>query len=199
MNFQFLRISIQILLLLHFLHLARCGSGAPELSHTGYCEGYSAWATSDYVLPWLAGSSFAISQGNCGPASHLGDQRYAYDVAMDIGTPIVAARAGTVIEVVESNSDGSGCSGANYIKVRHSDNTVALYLHLTKDGSDVALGESVAQGAVIGRSGNTGCSSSPHLHFMVTADNGTKSLPITFRNTSTNIRGLQSGKTYLAN
>lgn len=181
--------------------LISCGKGIPELSHTGICDGYSDWETSDYNLPWATGSSQKVTQSNCGPASHVGTHRYAYDFDMPIGTQIHAARAGTVTKVEESKEDGNGCAGgANYIAIEHSDGTVAEYVHLTKDGALVAVGAAVAQGAAIGISGNTGCSSSAHLHFSVFRDDKmADTVPLTFRNTTSNARGLIEGKSYTAN
>jgi hypothetical protein len=49
--------------------------------------------------------------------------------------------------------------------VRHSDETVAEYVHLQMDGALVEAGDRVVAGDVIGLSGNTGRSSSPRLHF----------------------------------
>ncbi len=178
-----------------------CGNGVPDLTLTGVCDGYPDWTTSPYVVPWEAGTSHKIGQGNCGPASHYGRDKYAYDVEMPIGTNIVAIRGGTVDKVVEDKSDGNGCSaGENHIYITHSDGTTSQYFHLTLNGSLVAEGDVVTQGQVIGLSGNTGCSGGPHLHFQVVTDpDGGISIPITFSNVGANARGLQTGKSYTAN
>jgi murein DD-endopeptidase MepM/ murein hydrolase activator NlpD len=51
----------------------------------------------------------------------------------------------------------------NYIIMSHADGFQTLYGHLTS--YSVVKGQQVAQGAVIGLSGNTGYSTGPHLHF----------------------------------
>jgi len=52
-----------------------------------------------YALPWQGGP-FRISQGAGGDFSHNSPSgRYAVDIAMPVGTPIVAARAGTVVKI----------------------------------------------------------------------------------------------------
>lgn len=176
-----------------------CGQGIPQLSHTGICDGYAEWSTSDYVLPWGVGETHEVVQGNCGPASHFGAQRYAYDFKMDIGTQIVAVRDGTVIKVEESFDDGSGCPDSNFVKLKHSDGTVAVYEHLTKNGAQVAVGANVSAGDPIALSGNSGCSTGPHLHFVVFLDEDeTDSVPVNFKNTKSNVRGLHAGEKYTA-
>lgn len=175
-----------------------CGSGMQETALTGICDGYPAYSTSAYVAPWPTSTERTIAQGNCGAASHVGDQKYAVDISMPIGSDIVAARAGTVYKVVQDKTDGNGCSGGeNHIYIKHTDGTMSLYLHLTHNGSKVSEGDTVTQGEVIGLSGNTGCTSGPHLHFQVnsSADSGI-SIPVTFSNVGSNTRGLIMNKSY---
>lgn len=175
-----------------------CGQGVPELSHAGICDGYPEWNTSNYKLPWPVGTSHEISQGNCGPASHLGAHRYSYDIRMDIGSSIVAARGGVVEKFEEQYDDGGGCDELNYLSIRHSDGTLAKYLHLTRNGVLVSAGATVNQGDQIALSGNSGCSSGAHLHFMVLTPDEKDTVPVTFSNTTSNARGLISGKNYTA-
>ena len=178
--------------------LMSCNNGLQEMSMTGLCDGYPAYQTSSYVAPWSTGTNRTVGQGNCGPASHVGNFKYAYDISMPIGSNIVAARAGTVYKVVQDRSDGNGCAGGeNHIYVNHSDGTSAHYLHLTYHGSKVSEGDTVTQGQVIGLSGNTGCSSGPHLHFEVDSDKDSGvSIPITFSNVGVNERGLIINQDY---
>lgn len=184
-------------LILLFL-ISGCGQGVPELSHSGVCDGYSDWSHSDYKLPWPAGTTYEISQGNCGPASHLGAQRYSYDIKMSIGSSVIAARSGVVEKLEKQYDDGGGCDELNYLSIRHSDGTLAKYLHLTKNGVLVNQGAAVNQGDPIALSGNSGCSSGAHLHFMVLTPDEKDTLPVTFSNTTSNKRGLITGKNYTA-
>ena len=188
----------QVLPLILLFLTTGCGQGVPELSHTGICDGYADWSSSNYKLPWPVGASYEISQGNCGPASHLGASRYSYDIRMDIGSSVVAARAGVVEKLEKQYDDGGGCDELNYLSIRHSDGTLAKYLHLTKNGVLVNLGANVNQGDAIALSGNTGCSSGAHLHFMVLSPDEKETVPVTFSNTASNKRGLISGKNYTA-
>lgn len=142
-----------------------------------------------YRMPFGGRETRELSQGANGEFSHKGTSAWSFDFAMPIGTPIVAARAGRVVEI----SDGYTKSGvsanfldkANAVTVLHSDGTFATYAHLDA-GSGVRPGMHVRVGDVLGFSGNTGFSTGPHLHFSVwkasTAhDGGGVSLPIRFR------------------
>jgi murein DD-endopeptidase MepM/ murein hydrolase activator NlpD len=113
-----------------------------------------------------------------------------------------------VLDVEQSHFDGQiGNTGLdNYVVIGHSDGTTALYGHLTNEGSYVEVGEVVAQGALVGFSGNTGNTNNiPHLHVSVqTCDpvkRGTSNcptIPVTFRNTDANAGGLLRGRAYTA-
>jgi murein DD-endopeptidase MepM/ murein hydrolase activator NlpD len=174
------------------------------------CVGYSDWATSPYVLPYAVGTSYEVIQGNCSPQGegHRGANRYAYDFGMSIGTPITASRAGTVLQVEESHIDGeiAPVGFDNYLVILHADGTNALYGHLTRDGSAVAVGDVVAQGQLVAYSGNTGNTGGiPHLHVSVQncdpVARGTgncPSRPLTFSNTDPNVNGLVEGRVYQA-
>ncbi|HSE98038.1 MAG TPA: M23 family metallopeptidase [Blastocatellia bacterium] len=88
---------------------------------------------------------------------------------MPIGSPIIAARSGEVVHVVESNNDATRKPGEeNVVVIKHSNGTFARYYHLTKDGAIVKVGDLVKQGEKIALSGDSGASAGPHLHFDVT-------------------------------
>lgn len=81
------------------------------------------------------------------------------DIANAIGTPILAASDGVVIEAGPSAGYGM------LVKLRHSDGTVTLYGHINR--SLVSVGEQVMAGDQIAEMGNRGYSTGPHLHFEV--------------------------------
>ena len=56
----------------------------------------------------------------------------------------------------------------NYVVIDHGDHTFGRYYHLDQNGAEVVMGETVAAGQLIGRSGNSGATFGPHLHFDVT-------------------------------
>jgi len=80
------------------------------------------------------------------------------DIAAPTGTPVGAARSGTVTFAGWS-SQGYG----NLVRVRHADNSETWYAHFSS--ITVSVGQYVSQGAIVGRVGSTGLSTGPHLHF----------------------------------
>ena len=82
----------------------------------------------------------------------------AIDIAAPSGTPVTAARSGTVIYAGWSDR-GYG----NLVELRHVDGSETWYAHHSK--ILVTVGQSVKQGETIGLVGSTGLSTGPHLHF----------------------------------
>ncbi|NQW39129.1 MAG: M23 family metallopeptidase [Cyanobacteria bacterium] len=82
------------------------------------------------------------------------------DVANNVGTPIVAAKAGRV--VFSGWHDG----GYGYlVTLAHADGSRSLYAHNSR--LMVQVGQEVDQGFVISQMGSTGRSTGPHLHFEI--------------------------------
>lgn len=80
------------------------------------------------------------------------------DWANRVGTAIKASMAGTVVHV-ESQIGNYG----RFVIIQHPRGFQTLYAHM--DSINVTRGEYVSQGEIIGRMGNTGRSTGPHLHF----------------------------------
>jgi murein DD-endopeptidase MepM/ murein hydrolase activator NlpD len=120
-----------------------------------------------YILPFREGEEYYVTQSYCFSMGGHAEQ-LAYDFDMPVGRSVIAARAGTVRDVVEHFPDtGEGYGEHNYVMVEHEDGTLAFYAHLHRDGVLVDRGDSVATGQVIAISGNSGLTGSPHLHFGV--------------------------------
>lgn len=81
------------------------------------------------------------------------------DFGMPVGSLISAPSDGVVDKAGFSRSAGY------FIVLRHSSTVSTVYMHLSK--LSVRPGQRVKQGATIARSGNTGISTGPHLHYEV--------------------------------
>ncbi|MEX6500783.1 peptidoglycan DD-metalloendopeptidase family protein [Pseudomonas zhanjiangensis] len=135
-----------------------------------------------YPLPWRGGP-FRLTQGANGKYSHFTPKgRYAMDIAMPEGTPIVAARGGVVVKTENAQSGRGNNPSGNYVRILHDDGTMGVYLHLMKGSVQVQEGRRVKAGSLIARSGNTGNSTGPHLHFVVQRNVGLalESIPFNF-------------------
>jgi len=159
-----------------------------------------------YSLPYLSGARHRIIQGYFGTFSHQGDDAYCLDFDFDEGTPVHCCREGVVVAVQDVYGPGRATADfrekANYVRVRHSDLTIAEYTHLTRGGVLVSPGQAVERGTLLGYSGSSGYASGPHLHFFVyRASDGhhRQSLPVRFRvaGQSGGVE-LQQGQSYAA-
>lgn len=114
-----------------------------------------------------AGSGYFMRPVSGGYESTNGYYSYgkfhgAIDYAVSAGTPVYAAAAG----VVMSTANLTGSYGT-YVVIRHANGLQSYYCHGTKGSICVSPGETVAKGQQIMKSGSTGNSSGPHLHFEV--------------------------------
>ena len=91
------------------------------------------------------------------PTAGASTYHQGVDLAGPEGTPIYAARSGTVTIARYSNSAGY------YVTINHGDGFSSIYMHMT--GYIVSVGQYVSQGQQIGSMGSTGISTGPHLHF----------------------------------
>ncbi len=141
--------------------------------------------------PFPAGHSYLISQGVEGRHTHNDAQsEFAIDIVMPVGTPVLAAQRGVVMDIEEDfNSGGTNrdkyVMKGNHVRLLHDDGTMTNYGHLDFNSVNVRLGQRVLAGALIGRSGNTGFSTGPHLHFSVQRNLGLhlQGIPFEFRST----------------
>ena len=142
----------------------------------------------EYGYP-LQTAALRIQQAWGGGFSHAdAENRHAVDFAVAVGTPVLAARDGVVMqseggfEDADPDEDDVGLDArANFVRILHDDGTMALYAHLQPDGVLARVGQRVRRGQVIGLSGNTGRSTAPHLHFVVQANRGMRLESVPFR------------------
>ena len=181
------------------------GSAVPSIEYRyGYLPGDPAatpGVEATYRAPFSVGKSFPVTQTYPDSLTHLTrDSMYAVDIAMPVGTDIVAARDGIVFDVASTNFKGGPDRAqyaklANLVRILHDDGTYAVYAHLNWNSIRVNPGDRVTAGQYIADSGNTGYSSGPHLHFAVQRNMGMRvdSLPIAFRGSTGASVALASG------
>jgi murein DD-endopeptidase MepM/ murein hydrolase activator NlpD len=119
---------------------------------------------------------FGADEGNC-ITQYFGNTQFAaaggyagkghngMDFRALVGTPVLAAGAGTVEATGNTDSECPRASYGKWILIRHNNNLSTVYGHLS--GIDVASGQSVQRGQRIGLSGRTGYATGPHLHISV--------------------------------
>ena len=87
------------------------------------------------------------------------------------GADILAVEAGRVALVVTGIPDASpgemnpAMIYGNVVFIEHANGRCSVYAHLMNEPLRVVVGDRVKAGHVIGRCGNSGNSSEPHLHF----------------------------------
>jgi murein DD-endopeptidase MepM/ murein hydrolase activator NlpD len=134
-------------------------------------------------LPFTSGERYDVYQGNHGAFSHVGLNEYAWDFGLPENTKVCAVAQGRVVRV-KQDSDVAGTTPeyygqANTVILDHGNGCFSQYLHLKKGSAQVAEGDIVQGGQPLALSGNTGFSSTPHLHFQVQTATG-QSVPSAF-------------------
>lgn len=86
------------------------------------------------------------------------------DLAVPVGTKVVAAKSGKVITSAQDGTNG------NYIIIEHADKSRTSFAHLSY--RYVKNGDKVRQGQLLGLTGNTGKSTGPHVHIVYKDPNG---------------------------
>ena len=84
------------------------------------------------------------------------------DYVAAVGTPVMAAGDGKVIEASYNKYNG------NYVFIQHGEKYTTKYLHFKKKA--VKKGDIVKQGQTIGYLGSTGLASGPHVHYEFLVD-----------------------------
>jgi murein DD-endopeptidase MepM/ murein hydrolase activator NlpD len=118
-----------------------------------------------FVLP-------TVGTFTSGYGSRWGTMHWGIDVANRIGTPIVAAADGVVVE------SGPASGFGLWVRLQHADGTTTIYGHI--DRTLVREGQQVKAGEQIATMGNRGHSTGPHLHFEVWNASGAKINPLTW-------------------
>ncbi|MCL2372279.1 MAG: M23 family metallopeptidase [Defluviitaleaceae bacterium] len=136
----------------------------------------------DFIMIDDKGSSFS------GDNTSLGSY-YCY------GENIIAPANGTVVKVSNKHKDSRVTSTkafcdswdirGNFVIIQHAEEEFSLCAHLMPGSAAVRAGDKVKQGQVIGKCGNSGNTSEPHLHFQLQAGKSffaSAGLPVSFVN-----------------
>ncbi|RXS83893.1 M23 family metallopeptidase [Streptomyces sp. TM32] len=98
------------------------------------------------------------------PGSHWAHKHSGQDFVVPTGTAVKAVHKGTVVKAGPWGG-GDGPAYGNAIVIQHENGTYTQYAHLSR--IEVQVGQQVGTGQQIAKSGSTGNSTGPHLHFEV--------------------------------
>lgn len=130
-----------------------------------YNDEFTGVGTGKFIYPT---TNTQISAGY--PNYSNGSYHGGVDFPVVTGTPVGASADGVVvISKALKNADGSYRSYGEYVVIDHGSGIRTYYCHLSQ--RLVSEGQTVKQGQVIGKSGSTGNSTGPHLHFEVRVNN----------------------------
>ena len=107
------------------------------------------------------------------------------DFATGFGSTVVASDGGTVSLINNSCDDWGksaakrecGNKGGNWVFINHANGYQTRYLHLQLGSLLVHPNQKICTGAAIAKSGNSGSSTGPHLHFEI-LENGIRVNPV---------------------
>jgi murein DD-endopeptidase MepM/ murein hydrolase activator NlpD len=148
-------------LAIHLRNLARARALAAQRSHISIARPSSA------RFVWPTDGHFTSPFGwRMHPIFHEMRFHAGIDIGAPIGTPVWAADGGTVIYAGYASGYGTLVL-VSHGTVNGQDLTTG-YAHMSE--LDVSVGQSVGRGQQVGRVGNEGNSTGPHLHFEVRLD-----------------------------
>ncbi|WJV44880.1 transglycosylase family protein [Streptomyces flavofungini] len=127
-----------------------------DTAPAGRQEAEAATSSSGATAPVSGsiGTAYRASGSSWSKGYHTG-----VDFPVPTGTSVKAVASGTVV------SSGWGGSYGYQVVIRHTDGKYSQYAHLS--ALTVKAGQKVGPGQRIGRSGSTGNSTGPHLHFEI--------------------------------
>ncbi len=115
---------------------------------------------SSFIWPCPSSSRITSDFGSrSSPTEGASTEHKGIDIGAGTGSSILAAADGVVLIATYSYSAG------NYVTISHGGGVSTVYMHCSR--LDVAAGETVKKGQVIGAVGSTGYSTGPHLHFAI--------------------------------
>ncbi|MET1044085.1 MAG: M23 family metallopeptidase [Microbacteriaceae bacterium] len=137
------------------------GTGNRDLSYNTSGTGPVRWPF-PVAVPVSSGYGDRVA-----PCRGCSSEHAGVDFVPGAGTPIFAIADG----VVKSHTEG-GAYG-NHVVIEHVINgkeVTSLYAHMQWGSSELSVGDTIAVGEFVGKVGNTGASTGPHLHFEIHLD-----------------------------
>ena len=153
---------------------------AEQLGKTRQLESERAALAFEAEKPQVMAPVSGTMTSNFGP--RWGTTHYGLDIANAIGTPIVSATDGVVLE------SGPAVGFGLWVRIQQDDGTVGVYGHINE--ALVVAGQKVRAGELIATVGNRGQSTGPHLHHEVWQPDGQKTDPLAYLNS----RGVSFGE-----
>ena len=123
------------------------------------------------IMPTAGYLSSRFARARLHPIFHEARPHPGIDISAPMGTPILAAAGGTVIQVGTSTGYGE------MLTIDHGYGLVTRYAHLSR--TLVRIGQRVHRGDEIALVGNTGIVTAPHLHYEVIV-NGNQQDPLRY-------------------
>ena len=152
----FLLLFIFLLIAYFFFDFSDSGSSKP--SGNGEYDKYEPGkGVCNLIVPLKANYSVTSLYGYRVPRAARGSSFHnGIDLGVSSGSDVYAAFSGIV-------TTGYGDLSGYYLRIKNESGEVVKYFHLSK--ILVKSGQTVEQGEVVAKSGSTGASSGPHLHF----------------------------------
>jgi murein DD-endopeptidase MepM/ murein hydrolase activator NlpD len=144
------------------------GDRSGRSKETGHKEGRAEGKASEHRTEKHTGApaSGKISSGygaRNDPKSGAKATHKGVDIAVKVNTPVKATGAETVTKSGWQDPKNHKVGYGTRVTINHGNGNTSTYGHL--NSANVKVGDKVKEGQVIGRSGSTGKSTGPHLHY----------------------------------
>jgi murein DD-endopeptidase MepM/ murein hydrolase activator NlpD len=148
-----------------------------------YGKGILQYPVENIIITQYFGNTPFASKN---PQVYNGSGHNGIDLGARVGTPILAAAAGTVLGTGDTDTACNGVSYGKWVLIKHANGLTSLYAHLSV--IQVKAGDTVTVRQKIALSGNTGYTTGPHLHFTVYASDAVQITNYVSKVCGTNMR-----------